>query len=388
MKKRFLVLATILSLLLLLVTFWEKVALLLYCRKSIERSVVKNPDDPILNYLLGKQNYKNKIFNKSRSFFKKAAEKFPENKPHSKLMSHANAGNSGLKMAGALLNKKSENQALIKEKAIDSLKEAIKDYNKALNLQTDNKEVLANKEVAESLLKMLEQDPEKDQSQNNQKNQNKDNQSQDKNENKDQSDSGEGGEGQDQNNKKSDKEQESKNKNQQNKDSQSDEQKNNQNQEGENQNNEQQDQKLQPRDNNEQQQQQNGQNGETEKQHSKAMEQKEEGEKSQQESEQSSQESEEEQRKKEQEAKEVAAEEQLLSDLLEEGSDESEELSNPDDKTKEFEEKKEGKMLAKLTKQNSESEFNKLDKQEAKFGKARIRSTTGLPGVARGQKGW
>jgi len=173
MKKKFLFLALLSFLLLLGLIFFEiinkKCRSFLFQDDSIEKKIVDNPDDPLLNYRTGKAKYLKKKFNKAKGFFKKAGEEFPSNNAKMKGLSYAFAGNCGLRVAQILIDKKQKRKEA-KAKAIEILTDTISDYSKSLSIVPENQRVLANMEVAQALLRNLQKPHSEEESGNNNEN--------------------------------------------------------------------------------------------------------------------------------------------------------------------------------------------------------------------------
>ena len=149
--------------------FFRPLKQLIYLQRcgkdQIEKKLVDNPDNPLLNCLVGKENYKRKNFGKAKACFKKAAKSTDPRDKQLKALAHANAGNSGLRLAEILIDKKAKKQEA-KARAIELLGDAVADYQRSLDVIPLDEKVLANKNVAENLLKSLQHKPDNDQSQN------------------------------------------------------------------------------------------------------------------------------------------------------------------------------------------------------------------------------
>jgi tetratricopeptide (TPR) repeat protein len=159
MKKNYLFLAFMFLLLFLCVVFFKPLKLFvsfyIYGEEKLEKKLVDMPDDPLLNCKAGGHYYGRKKFGKAKACFKKAAKNLEDDKHQIKSLAYASAANSSLRIAEILIDKKAKNQEA-KPKAVEVLGEAIADYQRSLDLVPLNEKVLANKAVAENLLKSLQ----------------------------------------------------------------------------------------------------------------------------------------------------------------------------------------------------------------------------------------
>lgn len=362
--------------------------------KNLEENILDDPDNPILNYSLGLKHYKSKRFQKARSFFHKAAANFLATDQQMKSLSYANLANASVRLAEIVIDKK-QNKSDAKTKAIELLRESLKNYDSSIELDPVNNKVIANKKMAADFLaKLLNENNQQDKD--NSSNQG-DNEENNKSENGD--DGSDNTENSKQNNSqgknKSDSDKKKNNEGEKNKDLNQDEQQNSEGQADDRddtsekngskqeQNSQGNDQKNEKSDSSMQESSRNSDKGNLGKDQSdKVGQQNQTSDNSTDENSPNTKDSDQEENSNDKGSDDLAKLDANFDDEVtsENNGDEPNEVENESDS-------KSRGLATRLAKINADSELDRLDMLESKLRKKRIVGFT-TKGVSTGQKGW